>query len=220
MKKIVLLIIGIFLLTGCSVRYHLEINEDLSLQEEIKMTGTSEFFSNYYKTTKKNVLKSILDTQEETLKEKNYEYKLVEDNVPYVLAKKKYASVSEFTKESVFFNDYFDEVNYTENGNIKKLETEGFNENNPDNPERFDVKELELSIKCNYKVKNHNAKKVDKKTNTYYFDLFESKKILLEYDTSKKFNPNEDMYIVIIFLGIVVISSWIAVIILNKKKKN
>ena len=72
----------------------------------------------------------MLDTYSKTLKEKNYEYRLVEETKPYVLASKTYGSVNDYIKESVFFNDYFDEIKYTENGSIKRIETVGFNENN------------------------------------------------------------------------------------------
>lgn len=221
MKKIVFLILSLFLITGCSVKYNLVINEDLTILEEAKLTGTSDFFANYYKTTKKNVLKSLLEVYQDTLREKGYTYKLVEDSIPYVDVSKNYSDINTFTQNSILFNDYFDEVKYTENGSIKKLETIGFNENNPDNPERFNIKNLEITIKCPYKVKNHNAKKVDEKTNTFYYELSEDSeyKILLEFDSSRKFNPYEKTIIMVLICLIIIIASWVTVYLLNKKKK-
>ena len=221
MKKVLFLILSLILITGCSVKYDLVINDDLSIIEEAKLTGTNDFFANYYKTTRKNVLNNLLEGYQDILIEKNYTYKLVEDTVPYVNVSKKYSNIDDFTKNSILFNDYFDEVKYTSLGNVKKLETIGFNENNPDNPERFDVKELEISITCPYKVKNHNAKNVNEKTNTYYYELNEDSgyKILLEFDSSKKFNPYEKMIIMILVCLAVIIVSWVTIYILNKKKK-
>ena len=90
MKKIVFLVLSIFLITGCSVKYNLVINEDLSITEEAKLTGTNDFFANYYKTTKKNVLKTQLEQYQDILNEKGYTYKLVEDTTPFVNVSKKY----------------------------------------------------------------------------------------------------------------------------------
>ena len=218
MKKIVILIIAVFLITGCSVKYNIVINEDQTIVEEAKLTGTDDFFANYYKTTRLNVLKSFLDIYQDILNEKGYQYKVVEEDTPYVLVNKKYSNGNEFVNDSILFNDYFDEVKYTEDGNIKKIETTGYNGNDPDNPDRFDVKELEISIACPYKVKNHNAKYFNEKTNTYFYELNdENDKILLEYDTGVKFNPNEKLIRILIICGIALVVIWITIVIINKK---
>lgn len=218
MKKVIILIIMLFIVTGCSVKYNITINEDLSLIEEAKLTGTDAFFDNYYKTTKTNVLKSFIEIYEDILNENNYKYELKEDNVPYVLVTKEYNNVNEYINNSKLFNDYFDEIKYTENGNIKRIETIGFHENDIDNPERFTISELEITIKCPYNVKEHNAKGFDKLTNTYYYELNEENdKIIMEYDASSKFNPDSDFIKTIIISIIIIIVCFIVAIFLNKK---
>ena len=211
---------ALFLVTACSVKYNLTINDNLSILEEAKLTGTDAFFANYYKTTKKNVLSSLLEQYKGILTENGYSYNLIDEEKPYINVSKDHNSIDSFTKNSILFNDYFDEVKYTENGNIKRIETIGFNENNPDNPERFDVKELEISITCPYKVVNHNATRYDIKTNTYYYELSEQSnyKILLEFDASKKFNPNERIILIVIICILVIVATWVTIYILNKKK--
>ena len=219
MKKILFLIIALLLITGCSVNYNLKINEDLTILEEASLTGTEDFFKNYYKTTKKNVIKDSLELYKDILKTNGYNYELIENDIPYVKVNKKYNNIGSYTKESILFNDYFDEVKYVEDGNIKKIETVGYNENNPDDPNRFYVRKLSISITCPYKVKNHNAKNVNKKTNTYYYELnSDSSKILLEFDSSKKFNPNSDTILMIIVCILVIVGAWVTIYILNKKK--
>ena len=219
MKKILFLIIALLLITGCSVNYNLTINEDLTILEEASLTGTDDFFANYYKTTKKNVIKDSLELYKDILKTNGYNYEFIENDTPYVKVNKKYNNIGSYTKESILFNNYFDEVKYTEDGNLKKIETVGFNENNPDDPNRFYVRNLSISITCPYKVKNHNAKNVNKKTNTYYYELnSNSSKILLEFDSSKKFNPNSDTILIIIICILVIIGAWVTIYILNKKK--
>ncbi len=221
MKKILILIMFVVILTGCQVKYNVVINEDLTINEDAKLTGTEDFFNNYYKTTKTNVLKSMLEIYQDILDEDSYSYEIVEETVPYVHVTKKYNNVNEYINNSKLFNEYFDEIKYSEDGNIRKIETIGINENDPDNPERFNIKELEISITTPFKVVNHNAKSVNKKTNTYYYELNEKNdKILLEYNISKKFNPNSDIIIMIIVCVLIIIVSWTVVVILNKKKNN
>ena len=218
MKKIIVLLLAIFIITGCKVEYKLTINEDLTLIEEANLTGTEEFFDNYYKTTKKNVLKSLLDIYQDILNENNYGYELKEDTIPYILVSKKYTTVKEYTENSLLFNEYFDEVKWTEDGNIKKLETIGFNPNEADNPDRFNIKSLKISIKCPFEVKKHNAVDVDKSTNTYYYELNEKHdKILFEYDVTQKFDPNKDIIRMIIIGVLVIVVTWIVVAYLTKK---
>ena len=59
MKKWLLLIISIFLITGCKVEYNITINDNLSVSESVNMTGTDDFFDVYYKTLRINVIKMI-----------------------------------------------------------------------------------------------------------------------------------------------------------------
>jgi len=113
MRKILALIIMIFLLTGCSVNYNLTINEDLTINEEVNMTGTSEFFSVYNKTSKLNVIKMMLDTDDKTLLENNnYSISIVEDDTPYVKASKTFDDIIDYTNNNVFFKQYFDKIDY------------------------------------------------------------------------------------------------------------
>lgn len=220
MKKIVILIIALFLVTGCSVKYNVVINEDLSVEEEAKLAGTEDLYKIYYKTTKKHVLENLLNLQKDALDENNYQYELIEDNEPYVVVNKKYDSVKEYIDNSKLFNDYFDEIKYTEDKNIRKIETIGYNEDDVDNPERFVVEKLEIAITSSYVVKNHNAKDVNKTTNTYYYELDdENNKILLEYDISKKFNPNGELMQKLVIAFIIIVVIWVTVVILTKKSK-
>ena len=220
MKKIVILIIALFLVTGCSVKYNIVINEDLSINEEAKISGTEELYKTYYKTTKKHVLKGFIDLYKNSLEENEYQYELVEGKDPYVIVNKKYNSVEDYINNSKLFNGYFNEIKYTEDGNMKKIETIGFNPNDVDNPDRFDVKAIEITITCPYEVKNHNARYVNKNTNTYYYDLNEkNNKILLEYDISSKFNPKGDLIKTLIMTLIAVVIFWIVIIVITKKNK-
>ena len=221
-KNYLFLILIIFLMTGCDVKYNININDDFTVLEKSVLTGTSDFFKPYYKTTKKNVLEEILGNYEARLKDKNYGYQLVDGDSTYVSLEKKYDNIQNYLDNSILFNDYFEKISYNTNGNLVRIETEGFNPNEEDNPDRFYVRKLEVSITCAYKVVESNATKIDKKTNTYYFEMSENSddfKILLEFDKSSRFIKDMDKYLIIGGSIVVIIASWIFVFKVNKKKR-
>ncbi len=222
MKRIVILAVCILLITGCSVKYNLTINEDLSITEGASLTGTQDFFDLYYKSTKTNVLQFFLDIYKEILDEYHYEYKIVNSETPYVAISKKYNTINDFINESKLFNGYFDEVKYTEDGKIKRIETVGFNPNNPSDPDRFDIQKQEIIIKCPFVIKDNNAKRIDKKTNTLYYELDEkNNKIIIEFDSSKKFNANMELIQILVICAVILVGAWVVILInKNKNKKN
>lgn len=220
MKKFVILVI-ICLLTGCSVNYQVTIDRDLSVLEEANIKADDELYKDYYRTTKYNILDSLLKYHENNLKEKDYNYEVIESNNPYVVVSKKYNNIKEYLDNSLLFNDYFDKINYTKEGNIVKIETEGFNPNLRDNPSRFYIDNLDIMITPEFKVINSNATKIDEKTNTYHFMIKNDTidfKILIEFDTGKGFVTNLNVKIFLILATLAVIIFW-TVFFINKKKK-
>ena len=221
MKKKILAFLLILFVTGCQVKYNVTINEDLTVLEQAIIYGDDDLYSTYYKTTKNNVLKSNLDTYREFLNENNYKNSIEESDEPSINLEKKYNDISSYINSSKLFNDYFDKINYSRNGNIIKIETEGFKPCEEDDPNRFYIDELDIAITSKYNVLNHNATRVDKDTNTYHYTIKANTndfKILLELDTSKEFNPKLRMYTMMVILFIIIVGAWIMVFVLNKKK--
>ena len=209
------------LLTGCSVNYDVMINDDFTVTEKAVITESDEFYETYYRTTRKNVLEGLLDNYSTVLDENNYSYDIDNNENPSVVLEKKYQSIEDFINNSILFNDYFEKINYNNDGKTLKISTEGFNPNDPDNPDRFNVSKLQVMITPSYQVLSHNANEFNKKTNTYYYILNNDTKdfnISLELDVSSKFNPiTENMKYIIVAI-IIMVSTWIFVIIKSKKK--
>ena len=221
MKKL-LIILGCLMLTGCNVKYNVKIEEDLKVNENVTVEGTEELYNTYYKTSRNKTLKTFLDMYSVNLEENNYKYELIKGEYPYVKISKNYNNIEEYLNNSKLFNGYFDKIDYNKSGNIIKIETVGFNQIISDDPDRFYVNNLDIAINCPYKVLNHNASEVDEKTNTFHYILdnnTEEFKILLEFDSSRKFNPYLKT-LIIIFLSIIsIIIVWILVYLLSRKKK-
>lgn len=222
MRKLVILVSVILLITGCGVNYHVEIKEDLKILETAILEGNNDLYNSHYLTTKVKVLQEILDIYNDELHENNYQTEVVKKEMPYVKIEREYQDIQNYLDNSKLFNNYFDKINYTKEGKIVKIETEGFNPNEYENPDRFYVENLDIAIKCAYKVVDSNATEIDKKTNTYHFIMNandEDFKIMLKIDTSSKFIANLDLYLVLLGIIVLTIVSWILVIV-NKKKNN
>ena len=222
MKRIVILVSILILLTGCSVDYHVEIKDDLKVTEIAYLEGNDEFYNSHYRTTKVKVLQEVLDIYNDELKENNYQTEVIKSDNPYVKIEREYRDIQEYLNNSKLFNNYFDKINYTKEGKIVKIETEGFNPNEEENPDRFNVDKLDIAIKSAYKVVDSNATEIDKKTNTYHFIMNandEDFKIIMEFDTSSKFIANFDIYIILFGILILTTGAWIFVFV-NKKKNN
>lgn len=221
MKKILILLVCL-LLTGCNVNYNVNITDELKITEEAIIRGDEELYSAYFRTSRNKVLNEFLDIYGDTLRENNYEYNLIKGENPYVNLKHSYNNINEYLNSSKLFNGYFDRIDYKVDGNKIKIETIGFHYNIADDPERFYVNNVDIAINLPFKVINHNATMVDENTNTYYYNLSsktENFKIMLEFDSSTKFNPNMKTIIKILILIGVIILTWFLVYYSNRRKK-
>lgn len=221
MKRI-LALLGCLILTGCSVEYNIKIDDDLKVVESTVVEGDEELYESSYRTSRNKVLEEFLDIYGGTLEQNNYQYELVKGENPYIKINRKYNNIGDYIDGSKLFNGYFDKIDYKVDNKIIKIETIGFNYSITDDPERFYIDDLDIAIQLPYVVINHNASTVDKKNNIYHYimnDKMEDFKILLEFDSSRKFNPNGNIFIkILISIGIIVLT-WIIVYYLNKQKR-
>ena len=221
MKKLVILVCLLFLVTGCSVKYYVDIDEDLKITETAYITESDDFYKAYYRTTKINALNYVLNIYKDYLDESNYDAKLLTDKEPQIKVQKEYQTIEEYLNSSLLFNDYFEEIKYEKEGDILTIETVNFNQNDPDNPDRFISEKFDVIIRPAYKVKESNATKIDKDNNAYHFEYnsdMDDFKIFMKIDTSSKFIYNLNTYIIIIVSILCIIGSWVAVVVLNNKK--
>ena len=174
MKKWLLLIICVFLITGCKVEYNVTINDDAKVLESVNMTGEDAFFDTYYKTLRINVIKSLLaaNGNEDLLKDNHYDYKVVEDKkYPYVLANKEYNDIDSYANSSIFFEQFFDKVEVTKKDNIITFKASEFKPNSPQDLSRFDVGDATINITSKYKVVKNNADSISEKDNIYTWNI-------------------------------------------------
>lgn len=193
MKQKVLFVMSIFILTGCSATYNLEISTK-GFQENIIVNSTSvtenEFFVEYpyeaYYGGKENegnrmekiegqeYYNSKLTTNEKGLKTLKYNYLFSEE---------------EFNKANSIYMTSFENFimrRYDHDNNGKKdymiiSTSDDFSwfENNQD------LEKVEINITCHYEIISSNADKVNNNTHTWYLDKDNIKPINMVYNPDK-----------------------------------
>ena len=227
MKKVILLLFVLFIVTGCSVTNTVTINKDLTVKEELDMTGTSEYFNNYYKSRPINIINMMLDTgnRKETLINNGYSYVIKKENYyPSVLASKKYNTIEDYVSKTIFKEQYFNTFKTYTNNNLVTIEARDFIPYDPDNPEIYDITKFAYNLKVPFVVSEHNADSYDKKTNTYTWYIgkdTENKEIKITFDKDKVYIYNLVMYISMLILTILVVILVVVIYkIVQKNKRN
>ena len=227
LKKIILILIIIFITTGCvSSDYNLTINKDLSVDEEVFISATEEYFNLFYMDYRLTIVKGVYNNNEimKNLSNNNYSYKLIEEEKrPGVLVNKKYNNLNDYTKETIFKNQSFSDIEYIEKDNLITIQTKDFLPYVEDKTDvRYPISDLNINIKVPYIVTSNNADNIDKVTNTYTWYInseTKDKKIEITFDKNKIYVYNLSMYIFIIILIILIFIVGIIVFKIVKKNK-
>ena len=205
MKKI-LFLISIIMLTGCSVVYELDIDNNNSYNERINFTESNNYLKKYGENTSEtisNIIDFYFSGNEEiepviVLDTKNIKGKKSGEYTGFTLNQT--FSNQKIYQESLFFNYYFETSKIT---NAKDTYTIYGNKFNYDNIKKlttsykytFDVDNIVIKIQSYYDVIDSNATKIDKKTNTYYWVVNEDNatnfELKLTYSKNKKYTYNE-----------------------------
>lgn len=224
MKKIIIIIILSLCCFGCKAKYQLTINEDLSVLEEIVGLESDSFYENYPKSTKSRVIDFIIETKKDYLNEVGYSKKnIIEDELTGAKVNKKFTTLEEYFEKSKAYTQFYDSwVHKIENG-IVTIDLQNQLLRNENSIERYLIDECDVIITLPFKVIRSNADSIDKKTNTYTWNLNDQtqKKIYLKFDSQQFYVYKESKYtkygIIIAFVILIIIISYL---IYKKNKKN
>ena len=227
-RKIFLLILVAFLLSGCSIKYDLYINNDLSVNE--KVTATEKI-----KTLKMNTKQDpfVAANSLYTARKKdniNYNFSTYEkdDNI-IGIASASFDSLEEY--ENYFTSDVIKNVNITKKDGYVTLEFNQDVELSDDSSRSLPYNSIEVSINVPFLVTDTNADRMQ--GDQYIWDIVkdgELKKIKITFNTnetkeSKKFDLGlfqvNVKYSVLVIAGFaLVISAIVLIVYLNNKKNN
>lgn len=220
MKRIIILLTLILLLTGCSVKYDITITDTEKIKEQITITVDNE-----------TALKSS-NSLEEYL---DYYSNIYTDNQGYgefAVKTKKGKEFSKFIVKNTYnnLNDYtssfsflsmFNKASIERVGNyvtVTTSENEYLKTINGDEflDEEFFYDDFQISIKFYNKVVNHNADYVDEKNNIYTWDVTKNNPkeyMTFKYSNEKRYDVIIKDWIMINLLPIIIIGTFLVFVI-------
>ena len=198
--KIVLLLVVIILMSGCSGVYELTINEDLSVTE------SASFSLNQNETTYDKALELLkkYDISEEDSSVKS------SDNIIKVSFTKKFSSIEDYILNSKIYPNITNNINYSNaDRNLSMDTTAIFStgiKNNDNIVNNYDIGLLKINIQTPLHVKDSNADEVDSGIYTWNIKNGDSKKhIKLDIGT-ESFSENYKYIIILAVIAIIIIS--------------
>lgn len=206
-RKFVFIFLIIILCSGCRAEYNLTINDDLSVEENVLATEAEDFFKEYEKSSIGRVIGFILEPYLTTLNENNYTTNTyITSGRSGATISKKFDSLEEFAKSTIFASQYTDKVDYTKDGNKITLSVKGRFSKADQDQTRFPIEEAAISIKLPFKVIDNNADKVDGDVYTWLFDKkdTEEREIKITFDGSK-INKSFNYWYIGIIIGIIIL---------------
>lgn len=201
MKKYIIFIVSIFLLTGCNVKYNLVINENGKVDETVLFSENDDVLKQYNSNIN-NGIKDIANfyfsgenniSPEIIIDTTNLNSKKNGSTSNYGLSRN-FSSISEYGT-GLFFNYYFKESKIQQENNNWILFGSGFNWDSVKNLSsdykyKFNVDNITIAIKLANKVIENNASKINKDENIYYWvfnkDNYNDNYIKLVYSKNDK----------------------------------
>lgn len=209
--RILLIVLFVFLLSGCSGNYNLTLNEDLTIKEELDISIKNEN-DNYEKTY--NIFeKADIDSNK-------YEIYTDEDNV-YINYSEEYGTLEDYLLNSNLYRMLFENIEYEKDNTGMKLNTEAnFKLDDIGSNEivnAYDIDDLKINIKTPFIISKSNADSIKDNTLTWILNNNDTSK---EIDFVLSYKKASTLSIVLILLLGGAIVAFLVFIIINLVRRN
>ena len=220
LKKVIFVVIFMFLLSGCDVTYNLKINKNLSVTEKIVALEEEEFNDLAHDYLLDRISVAFSSRYDEF-----YDYSAISKNTKTGNKLiRSYNSLNEYKDQSNVFLDLIDNYSITETLNIINLNIVLSDDiyNTDDMAYTIIPENININIELPFKVTNTNADTQD--GNTYSWKIDKNNRnanIMLSFDKNRLSNNvyiwNIGIsYVILIAAGIILIVSVIAFVIYKK----
>lgn len=226
LKKVLLVLICIFFLTGCEVEYNVDINRDLSVKEYFTATELNSSLLNRKIYSVQELISEV--SSNTTVKKENYLISnYVKDETSGAKVSRNYSSLSDYAKTLNTYDLIPNKTEYSQNSNIITFESK---------IDKLYISEefvalsypivSKVNIKIPFEVTYNNADFVDEEHNIYTWNVTntDSKKeqiIKFSADTSrKKYDFSEIIKILIITIVLILLVIFISTLLRIKSKRN
>ncbi len=193
MKKKILILLMLIILSGCTVKENININADGSVSEKTNISFDNEMAVNYDTPTK--YAEDFLKYYNNAIELKNYSYDVSENKSNTdVVFNRKTAKLCDGIKYGLFVDNLYSDIECSEDdyyyiikSNSQQLLSKPMSE------KKFDVERVELNIKVPIPLEENNADNVSNNTYTWFFDenTDPNKSVYLKINKSSLENKNK-----------------------------
>ncbi len=217
MKKIrlLLLVVAILLLSGCSGTYNIKINDNFSVDENVDLLIDNKDEETYKQT------KALFE--ENNISKDDYKIKVTDKNIN-IKYKESYNSLEDYILNSKLYKQLFNNLNYSYKDGILVFDTKS-KMLLTDNGEsalynNYNISMLQINIETPFKVKDSNADLDNDNILSWTLNKdTTSKEIKVEYDAAGSRNNIKDIIIIAMMVIIVIGSVVVLIIRFNNSKK-
>lgn len=225
-KRRFLFLLLLFLLTGCTVNYNLEISEDLSLSENVEAienTITMQTNTNLVGEDAVNYLYEMFAPSDLEFTSSK------DDNNTTGISNRTFSSFKEY--KETFSTDVFNEVNIKKENNIYTFTANQSNKLDDSGSESLIYDEININLTIPFKVTQNNADEVNGNVYTWNIRKNQSlKNIIVSFDKNTPITSssivigdkvfNYKLIVSLIILGLFIIFLFIIFIISKNRKNN
>lgn len=203
--KILLLLLVILLFTGCTGKYDVSINDDLSVDENLYLELPNVDYEKTLSIFKKN-----------NIDKENYSVFVSSDSV-IIKYKDSFKSIDDYILSSKVYHQLVDEIQYTRNDNyidiyideklkLKSEEEIGLIGNSND------IDSLDINLELPFKVLNNNSDSFNKNTYTWNIENGDvDKKIFIQFNPNRSNNLSLQLVVfVVVIICSIILGVYIA----------
>lgn len=194
MKKKILILLMLIILSGCTVKENININADGSVSEKTNISFDNEMAVNYDTPTK--YAEDFLKYYNNAIELKNYSYDVSENKSNTdVVFNRKTVKLCDGIKYGLFVDNLYSDIECSEDdyyyiikSNSQQLLSKPMSE------KKFDVERVELNIKVPIPLEENNADNVSNNTYTWFFDenTDSNKSVYLKINKTLLENKNKE----------------------------
>lgn len=223
MKKLKLLVVMILIIfvSGCTVNYNIVIDEDLSIKETaILEESVSYFEENYTYYDSKEIVDSLWNLYIGDYEAANYSYTQTSNHTG-VNVTASYQNLEDYKNRTTIYYQLFQNVDYNIEGDVVTIKATDYYPYNDQDPNRFAIDKATITITVPFEVIETNA---DKKNNNVYIwnvDKYdEEKEIIIQFNKSKLLSQKENKNIYYFLTFGIIVAIICTIIFVNYKIKS
>ena len=225
--KSILILSIVFILSGCTINYNVEINEDKSIKENIEVFVPAGIINMYYDDNIEGYYNDMYDTYKEEYEFTDYEKNINSSRAnSHIKLDKSYCDIYSYFN-SKHFNVLFENVNIQNINDEYIVKLSGYKDmfNTYEDP-NFSVEPFNITLKSKYIIKESNADIKNFLTGTYIWNFdktIEDKTI--EFTISDKTNyfskifGNKILFYSMLIIIIIVVGLIVYGVLNNRLKK-